>query len=151
MTMQLRILMLLFAATVFGASCGSSAPAAPSSASPPTSVPPPPAVNRAPTVTIGYVTAFSGSFELLGNVQDPEEGFLCGRQYCGSAVTSGACGGVTLNCTCLAGLEAFVLKTASAGLCTVTFTLRDSLGTEGTSSFSFDVSRPSGPASSRRR
>ncbi len=103
-----------------------------------------------PEVTIGYVTAFPGSFELLGNVQDPEEGFLCGRQHCGSAGTSGACGAVTLNCTCLAGLEAFVLKTASAGMCTVTFTLKDSWGTDGRSSFSFDVNRPSGRASSRR-
>ena len=108
-------------------------------------------INRPPEVMIGYVTAFAGSFELLGNVKDPEEGFPCGRQYCATAVTSGACGPAFLECTCLAGLVASVVKTASAGVCTVTFSLRDSWGLEGQSSFSFDVSRPSGRVASRHR
>ena len=142
MSIQRQLIPVWLVASVFAASCGSSTPAAPSSTTPSTNVPsPPPAVNRAPTVQIGYVTVFPGSFELLGNVLDPEEGLLCGRQYCVSAVTSGACGAVTLNCTCLAGLEAFVTKTANAGVCTVTFTLKDTQGLEGASSFSFDVSR----------
>ena len=97
------------------------------------------------------IVVLSGSFELLGNVKDPEEGFLCGRQYCVSAATSGACGAASLECTCLAGLEARLAKTASTGVCTVTFTLKDSWGAEGQSSFSFDVNRAPGPASARRQ
>jgi hypothetical protein len=147
--MQLQSAVVIVATSLVAAACGSSTPASPTM---PGDVPTdaPPVTNRAPEVTIGYVTAFTGSFELLGNVKDPEEGLLCGRQYCVSASATCACGAVTLNCSCLAGLEAFVMKTESAGVCTVTFTLKDSLGLEGQSSYSFDVSRPRGPASSRR-
>jgi hypothetical protein len=99
--------------------------------------------NRPPNVQIGYVSLFpSGSIEFLGNVEDPDEGFLCGRQYCGVATASGACANARLECTCLAGLEAYVTRTAPAGICTLTFTLRDSWEQVGTPSISFDVSNP---------
>jgi hypothetical protein len=98
--------------------------------------------NQPPGVQIGYITAFPGSFELLGNVADPDEpGSVCGQQYCVQAKTAGACGAVAyFSCTCLAGLEVDILKTATSGICTVTFTLKDSWGQIGTPSFSFDVS-----------
>jgi hypothetical protein len=102
-------------------------------------------VNRPPGVQIGYVTAFPGSFELLGNVMDPDDGFLCGRQYCVSAVGSGACSGGSLDCTCLAGLEANVLRNGT-GTCTVTFTLKDKWEEIGTPTYSFAVTAPAQPA-----
>lgn len=102
--------------------------------------------NQPPGVQIGYATLLpSGStIDLLGNVIDADEGVLCGRQYCVSAVASGACGGgaaVYLDCTCLGGLEAQVRYTAATGTCSVTFTLKDSWGEIGTPTYSFDVSR----------
>jgi len=79
-------------------------------------------------------------FELLGNISDPDEGLLCGRQYCERVTAAGACGAPAfLDCTCLAGLEAQVHRTATTGLCTVTFSLKDSWGQIGTPSFTFDV------------
>jgi hypothetical protein len=122
--------------------CGGTAPAAPTTREP---VPPPaPApASQPPTVHIGYITRFSGSVELLGNVVDQAEGLLCGSQYCLGAVAAGAACDprVSLSCTCLAGLEAQVLKTAASGTCTVTFTVKNSQGTTGTSSVTFDVAR----------
>jgi hypothetical protein len=102
--------------------------------------------NQPPDIRIGYVTLLPSALtiDLLGNVIDPDEGFLCGRQYCVSAVASGACGGgapTYLDCTCLGGLEAQVKYTAAAGTCNVTFTLKDSWGQVGTPTYSFDVSR----------
>lgn len=102
--------------------------------------------NQPPNVQIGHAILLpSGlTIDLLGNVNDPDEGTLCGRQYCVSAVASGACGGgapVALDCTCLGGLEAQVKYTAAAGTCNVTFTLQDSWGQIGTPTYSFDVSR----------
>jgi hypothetical protein len=98
--------------------------------------------NRPPGLQIGYVTLLpnSNSFDLLGNVIDPDEGFLCGRQYCSTISASGACRGHYLDCTCLGGLEAEVTRTAPTGMCTVTFVLKDSWGQEGTPTFTFDVS-----------
>jgi hypothetical protein len=102
--------------------------------------------NHPPEVHIGYITVFpSGTIELLGNVKDPDEGFLCGRQYCVSATASGACGSARLECTCLAGLEASVTRIAASGTCTVTFSLKDSWGQLGTPSISFDVNNPKVP------
>jgi hypothetical protein len=101
-------------------------------------------MNHPPGVQIGgiWVSPTGLGFELFGNVDDPDEGFLCGRQYCDSATASGACGSAILQCTCLAGLDAFVSRTAASGVCTVTFTLKDSWGQIGTPSFSFDVNNP---------
>jgi hypothetical protein len=102
--------------------------------------------NFPPGVQIGYVTLFpSGTIELLGNVMDPEEGLLCGRTYCASASTSGACTLARFECTCLAGLEVDVVRTAPTGACTITFSLKDSWGQTGTPSVSIDVSNPKPP------
>jgi hypothetical protein len=100
--------------------------------------------NRSPGVQIGYITVFpSGTIELLGNVLDPDEGLRCGSQYCVSVSASGACGApVGLRCTCLAGLEADVTRTAAAGMCSVTFSVKDSWGEIGNPVFTFDVSKP---------
>ena len=100
--------------------------------------------NHPPGVQIGafWVSPDGGSVEAYGNVNDPDEGFLCGRQYCVSAAASGACGSATLECTCLAGLEARVLRTAASGTCALTFSLRDSWGELGTPSITFDVANP---------
>ena len=99
--------------------------------------------NRPPGVQIGYIVLLpSGqTLEMLGNVVDPDEGFLCGPQYCtGPVVSSGACGRASqVDCTCLGGLVVDVQRTASTGLCTVTFTLQDSWGQRGTPSITFDV------------
>lgn len=103
--------------------------------------------NSPPGVQIGYVTAFPGSFELLGNVMDPDDGFLCGAQYCVAASGSGACSGGSLQCSCLAGLEANVLRNGTSGMCTVTFTLKDKWGEVGTPTYSFAVAGPAQPAS----
>ena len=105
--------------------------------------------NSPPGVQIGYVTAFSGSFELLGNVIDPDDGFLCGAQYCVAASGSGACGGGSLQCSCLAGLEANVLRNGTSGMCTVTFTLKDKWGEIGTPTYSFAVTAPFPPQARR--
>jgi hypothetical protein len=96
--------------------------------------------NQPPGVQIGYVTLFpSGAIEMLGNVNDPDEGFLCGAQYCVTLATAGACRPLALRCTCLAGLEGNVARTATTGSCTVTFTLKDSWGEIGNPTFTFDV------------
>jgi hypothetical protein len=111
-------------------------------------------VNHTPNIQIGYVTLLpnSSSIQLLGNPIDPEEGFLCGRQYCVSASSSGACGRVTLlDCTCLAGLEAEVQRTSTTGTCDVSFTLKDSWGASGPSVFSFDVSKLAAAVASVKR
>lgn len=99
--------------------------------------------NRPPDVQIGYITLYpSGTIEILGNVSDPDEGFLCGREYCAAVTASGVCASAALQCTCLAGLEASVHRTAPSGICTVTFSLKDSWEEVGTPSISFDVSNP---------
>jgi Big-like domain-containing protein len=105
--------------------------------------------NNPPGVQIGYITVFpSGDIELLGNITDPDEGFLCGRQYCVAATASGACGSARLDCTCLAGLEVDVARTAASGTCTVTFSLKDSWGQLGAPSISFDINNPRVPGTS---
>lgn len=106
-------------------------------------------VNHPPGVQIGYITAFpSGGIELLGNVMDPDEGFLCGRQYCVSATASGACGSASLDCTCLAGLDTQVIRTAPSGTCTLAFSLKDSWGQLGTPTINFDINNPRVPGGS---
>jgi len=101
--------------------------------------------NRPPGVQIGYATLLPNGFtiELLGSVEDPDEGHICGAKYCVSAAASGACGGVPvfLDCSCLGELEAQLRRTATTGICNVTFTLKDSWGEVGTPTFSFDLGK----------
>lgn len=104
--------------------------------------------NRPPGVQIGYISRYPSSttYGLLGNVLDPDEGFLCGRQYCESASASGACRLTRFDCSCLGGLEADVAATAASGLCTVTFALKDSWGQVGTPIVTFDLANPRPPS-----
>jgi len=99
-------------------------------------------INHPPGVGIGYIVLLptnSSTVDLLGNIADPDEP-LCGAEYCVSAAASGACGpSAFLSCSCLAGLEVEVRRTATSGLCTVTFTLKDSWEEVGTPSITFDV------------
>lgn len=84
--------------------------------------------------------------ELLGNVIDPDEGNLCGSQYCTSANASGACGSpVVLDCSCLGGLAVDVKRTAASGTCKVTINVKDSWGQAGSRIVSFDVAHPAAP------
>ena len=98
-------------------------------------------LNQPPGVFIGYVTLLpsGNAIDLLGAVTDPDEGGMCGSQYCVSAKAEGACRSAFLRCSCLAGLEAEVTPTAVSGICTVTFTLKDTWGQIGTPVYSFDV------------
>jgi hypothetical protein len=99
--------------------------------------------NRPPDVQIGYIVIpllAPGEIDVLGNVIDPDDGFLCGREYCGGVTSSGACGAAHLECTCLAGLEARILKTAAFGTCSLTFEVRDGWGAVGRPTITFDVS-----------
>jgi hypothetical protein len=101
-----------------------------------------PEPNLPPSVQVGYIVspAFApGEIDILGNVIDPEDGFLCGRQYCGGITTAGDCGRASLTCTCLAGLEAIVARTASSGVCSVTLEVRDNRGAVGRPTITFDV------------
>jgi len=84
-------------------------------------------------------SAGGGEIDVLGNVVDPDDGFLCGREYCEGISTAGACGTGFLSCTCLAGLEAHISRTATAGTCAVTFELKDKWGTVGRPMITIDV------------
>jgi hypothetical protein len=77
--------------------------------------------------------------EIYGAIQDPDDGGVCGREWCVRAQGSGACGpSVFLDCTCLADLYAEV-RPHSAGTCTVEVTLKDDWGLEGKSVLRIDV------------
>jgi hypothetical protein len=102
-----------------------------------------PEPNLPPSVQVGYIVnpaAGPGEIDILGNVIDPEDGVLCGRQYCGGVSTTGDCGGAFLDCTCLAGLEARVIRTATSGVCSVTLEVKDNQGAVGRPTITFDVS-----------
>jgi hypothetical protein len=104
-------------------------------------------VNHPPMLQIGYIAplrAGSPILELLGNVFDVDEaGETCGQEYCVSVTATGVCrSSGQLNCSCLAGLDTEVMPTAASGVCTVTFTLKDSWGQVGTPSVIFDVASP---------
>lgn len=103
-------------------------------------------VNHPPGLQIGYIAHVGAGpvLELLGNVFDvDEQGETCGSQYCVSVTAAGACrSSDTLHCSCLAGLSTEVIPTAASGVCTVTFTLKDSWGQLGTPSVIFDVASP---------
>ncbi len=100
-------------------------------------------VNHPPGLQIGYISVLRDEIELLGNVIDPDEGFVCGRQYCDSLAATGACRPVAgPDCTCMGGLVADVSPTAASGMCTVVFTIKDSWGQVGTPSVTFDVANP---------
>jgi hypothetical protein len=98
--------------------------------------------NRLPDVSVGYVVippAGQGEIDMLGNVVDPDDGFLCGRQYCGGISTAGDCGRGFLECSCLAGLEARIIRTATAGTCSVTIEVKDKWGAVGRPTITIDV------------
>ena len=99
----------------------------------------PNAPNQPPQLQLSSTIAFQspGSFELYGNIVDPEEGTLpCSGSLnngpsCGyaSATATGDCRSeVWVRCTCLAGLEVIAFKTAAAGSCELKFDLKDSWG-----------------------
>jgi hypothetical protein len=102
--------------------------------------------NQPPYVTIGYISLLPGGrvFDLIGGVGDPDEGReTCGWDYCVGVASEGACERAALvDCTCLGGVEAEVVRTAAAGTCTVTFTVKDSWDQIGTSPITFDVATP---------
>lgn len=80
---------------------------------------------------------------LYGNVEDPESGVICGRQYCLDARASGPCGpSVFLECTCLAGAMAELRTGNGPGTCVVEVRLRDALGAVGTATTRFEVRAP---------
>ena len=99
--------------------------------------------NRPPDVSIGYVSVPAGNpsmIVVLGNVVDPEDGFLCGREFCGGISTTGSCGSSpALQCSCLAGLEALLTRTTAAGTCSITFEVKDKWGTIGRPTVTIDV------------
>lgn len=101
-------------------------------------------VANLPPGVVGRVVGLrAGYAAFLGSVIDPEEGLLCGRQYCSLASASGACGpsAAIVDCTCLAGVEVDV-TTALTGTCTLNITVRDSWGLAGTTAITFDVAHP---------
>lgn len=64
-------------------------------------------------------------------------------QHCESSTVVGACRpqAAILYCGGMRGLEVEVVRTADAGTCTFTLTLKDSWGLRGTSDFTFDIAR----------
>lgn len=99
--------------------------------------------NRPPDLFIGYImipAAAQGEIDILGAVMDPENGSPCGREYCGGITSSGACGRASLECTCLAGLEIRIVRTAATGVCSITPELKDVWGAVGTPTITLDVS-----------
>lgn len=99
--------------------------------------------NQPPGVQILSVTPIDNvGAELFFSVIDPDEGFLCGKECCEPAAVSGACRPtVALNCSCLSGLTAEVWWTASSGMCTVTFSVKDSWGLIGTTAVTLTYPR----------
>jgi hypothetical protein len=101
-------------------------------------------VNGPPDVQIGYVVVPAlapAEIDILGNVIDPDDGLLCGREYCGAASTFGACGPASpvFECTCLAGLEVRLNRAAPTGTCTITIEVKDRWGTVGRPTITIDV------------
>lgn len=99
--------------------------------------------NGLPDVSIGYIALLPTSqvaIDILGGIHDPEDGFLCGQQYCGGLTVSGACGGGTLQCTCLGDLEILLHRTATTGVCSITVEVKDKWGAVGKPTVTFDVS-----------
>ena len=96
-------------------------------------------VNRLPDVSIGYVVAAGSEIDVLGGVVDPEDGPLCGAQYCGGITTTGACGTASLACSCLGDLEARITRTAAAGTCSITLEVKDKWGAVGRPIVTIDV------------
>ena len=107
--------------------------------------------NHAPGVQIGPLILIpTDVIDMLGSITDPDEE-LCLSQYCVSIAASGACRTPSLSCSCLAGLEAEVHRTAPTGTCNLTFTVKDSWGQTGTTTFSFDVGKLAISSSSLKR
>ena len=112
---------------------------------------------RGPYVQLGNFRGLSTesiSLEALGNVIDPDEGFLCGGgasmtgcPYVDSVTVSGDCRPTyALSCYCLGGLDLNIYRTASSGTCTVTMNAKNSKGVVGTSVFTVPYSHATGPA-----
>jgi hypothetical protein len=99
-------------------------------------------INGLPDLFVGHILippAGQGEIDILGNVMDPEDGLVCGREYCGSVSSTGACGRASVECTCLAGLEIRIERTATTGVCSVSLEVKDKWGATGTPTVSFDV------------
>jgi hypothetical protein len=80
--------------------------------------------------------------EIFGSVQDPDDGAVCGRQWCVRAEAGGACGpNAFLDCTCLGELYGEV-RPHSPGTCTFEVTMRDDWGLEGKTVLRVEVSAP---------
>lgn len=80
---------------------------------------------------------------LLGNVRDPEDGGICGREFCLDASASGPCGpNVFLDCTCLGGAYAEVRAGTGPGTCAVSVRVRDRQGAVATLVTRFEVRAP---------
>jgi hypothetical protein len=98
-------------------------------------------VNHGPTVVGSGFPVGVNTIDFLGNIVDPEEGVLCGGStYCAGASTEGECriGGL-LDCTCLSGFEAQIIRTATTGTCSVTFRAKDSWGEIAATTFAIDL------------
>lgn len=101
--------------------------------------------NRPPVAQLGVPATASSNTNvtILGNGQDPDQGFICGGQICVDARASGACAAPGLfSCTCLAGIELQLRTTTGPGSCTVTVVLQDEWNLRGSESFTFQVKAP---------
>ncbi|MEP6918086.1 MAG: hypothetical protein ABJC89_20735 [Acidobacteriota bacterium] len=99
-------------------------------------------INRLPDVSIGYVvipSGASGEIDVLGNVVDSEDGFLCGAEYCGGITYSGACGAASLSCSCLAGLEVRIVRTLAVGTSSINLEVKDRWGAVAQPTIAIDV------------
>jgi hypothetical protein len=78
--------------------------------------------------------------EIFGSVHDPDDGAVCGRQWCVRAEAGGACGpNAFLDCTCLGELYGEV-RPHAPGTCTFEVTMKDDWGLEGKTVLRVDVS-----------
>lgn len=103
-------------------------------------------VNRPPTAVFGAVGGSPQpsniAVEMLGNGQDPDEGFLCGRDLCVEGRASGPCTFTRFDCTCLRGVAVYVKTTSGPGTCRVTLVVQDEWGLRGSGTSSFAVNAP---------
>jgi|WetSurMetagenome_2_1015567.scaffolds.fasta_scaffold39855_2 hypothetical protein len=98
-------------------------------------------MNRAPYLQLSSFFGFSDTsptLEALGNIIDPDEGVLCGgaAAYLDSISVSGDCRPTyAFSCSCLAGVELDIYRTAASGTCTVMVKTKNGQGRVGTSIF----------------
>ncbi len=100
--------------------------------------------NRAPYVQLMSFYGLSDTsptLEALGNIIDPDEGFLCGGgspgcPYLDSLTVTGDCRPTyAFSCYCLGGVELDIYRTAASGTCTVTIKTKNHQDRIGTSIF----------------